>query len=216
MKAIIFDMDGVIINSEPLHIELERKLLEELGGTITDEEHGHFIGTTDYYMWSILKERFNIGLSVEEMVNMKRKRFRDNIHRIELVDNFQDFFIRVCKADYKLALASSNNRATVDLIMDKFDLSKGLQVSMSGEEVEKGKPDPEIFLRTAEKLRLQPAACLVIEDAENGVAAAKAAGMKCIGIQHPGFQDQDLSRADLIINNFNELDLAIVGRILNS
>lgn len=214
LKAIIFDMDGVIINSEPIHLKLEKELAEELGGTITDEEHSHFIGTTDYYMWSTLKEKFNIELSVDEIVEIKRRKFRENIHQVKLIDNFWDFLIMVFEANYKLALASSNNRQTVDLIIDRFNLDKYLKVAMSGEEVKKGKPDPEIFLTTADKLNIDPSNCIVIEDAENGVAAAKSAGMKCIGLQNPGFEDQDLSNADLVINNFNELDLQVLERLL--
>lgn len=73
LKAIIFDMDGVIIDSEPLHLELEKKLLEELGGKITPEELQDFVGTTDYYMWSTFKNKFNIKNSIEEMIAMKKK-----------------------------------------------------------------------------------------------------------------------------------------------
>ena len=85
---------------------------------------------------------------------------------------------------------------------------------MSGEEVKKGKPDPEIFLTTANKLNVPPSKCIVIEDAANGVLAAKSAGMKCIGLQNPGSGNQDLSKADLVINNFNELDLDSLEKLL--
>lgn len=214
MKAIIFDMDGVIINSEPIHFELERELLEELGGKITPEEHNTFVGTTDYHMWDTFKKRFNIKLSIEEIIQMKRERFNENIHRINLVDNFWDFLMKVYKADYLLGLASSNNKETVNLIIERFNLDKYLKVAMSGEEVKKGKPDPEIFLTTANKLNVPPSKCIVIEDAANGVLAAKSAGMKCIGLQNPGSGNQDLSKADLVINNFNELDLDSLEKLL--
>ena len=207
MKAIIFDMDGVIINSEPLHVKIERELLEELGGTITDKEHSNFIGTTDYHMWSTFKEQFNIELSVDEIIKIKRDRFNENIHRVELVPEFWDFFIEVYNTGYPLALASSNNRVTVDLIVEKFNLNKYLKVIMSGDDVNKGKPHPEIFLKTAEKLGVSPFNCIVIEDAKNGVLAAKAAGMKCIGFNNPVFEKQDLSKADLVVNSFQELKL---------
>lgn len=91
LKAIIFDMDGVIINSEPLHFELEKEILEELGGTITQEEHNSFVGTTDYHMWDTFKKQFDIKLSIDEIIQIKRERFNDNIHRIDLMDNFGTF-----------------------------------------------------------------------------------------------------------------------------
>lgn len=215
MKAIIFDMDGVIIDSEPLHFELERELLEELGGKITEKEHNNFVGTTDYHMWDTFKKQFNIELPVEEIINIKRERFNQNIHRIKLVDNFEDFIIKVYDAGYSLGLASSNNKKTVDLIIERFNLNKYLKVAMSGEEVKKGKPDPEIFLTTANKLNVLPSHCIVIEDARNGVIAAKSAGMKCVGLQNPGSGNQDLSKADLIIKNFNELDLDVLEKLLD-
>lgn len=109
-----------------------------------------------------------------------------------------------------MALASSNNRKTVDLIVEKFNLDKYLSVIMSGEDVKEGKPNPEIFIKTAEKLGLSPTDCIVIEDAENGVLAAKSAEMKCIGLKNPGSGNQDLSKADLVVNSFQELDLGLL------
>ncbi len=213
LKAIIFDMDGVIINSEPLHVKLERELLEELGGTITDKEHSNFIGTTDYHMWNTLKKQFHIELSVDEIMKIKSERFSENIHRVELVPGFWDFFIKVYNAGYPIALASSNNRTTVNLIVEKFNLDKYLRVIMTGEDVSEGKPNPEIFLKTAEKLGVSPPSdCIVIEDAKNGVLAAKAAGMRCIGFNNPVFGKQDLSDADMVISSFSELDLG--GKLL--
>lgn len=215
MKAIIFDMDGVIIDSEPLHFELERELLEELGGKITEKEHNNFVGTTDYHMWDTFKKQFNIELPVEEIINIKRERFNQNIHRIKLVDNFEDFIIKVYDAGYSLGLASSNNKKTVDLIIERFNLNKYLKVAMSGEEVKKGKPDPEIFLTTAKYMNLKPEDCLVIEDAKNGVLAAKAARMKCIGFKNENSGNQDLSNADLVIDNYKDLTIEDMESLFN-
>lgn len=207
LKAVIFDMDGVIIDSEPLHIKIERELLEEFGGKITDEEHDEFIGTTDYHMWSTLKDRFNLEPSVDEMIKIKKRRFVKNIDKVELVEGFYDLMLELYNENYLLALASSNNRKTVDLILDMFDLDKYIKYSISGEEVEKGKPNPEIFLKVAKKLDVSPQDCLVIEDAFAGVAAAKAAGMKCIGFKNPNSGNQDLSKADIVIEDFKQINL---------
>lgn len=213
MKGIIFDMDGVIIDSEPLHRKLEMELIEELGGEITIEEHSTFIGTTDYYMWNTLKDRFNIEKPLDEIIHMKRKRFIENIHLVHLVDNFQEFIESLQGNGYVMGLASSNNRKAVDTVIDMFKLNKYLKVAVSGEDVVHGKPNPEIFLKTAEKMDIEPSSCLVIEDAKNGVIAAKAAGMKCIGLKNPGSGEQDLSQADLIISNFNELSLDTMKKL---
>lgn len=210
MKAIIFDMDGVIIDSEPVHFKIERKLLEELGGRISHEEHEKFVGTTDFYMWNTFKDQFNLDPSVDEMIDMKRSRFIDNIDKIELIPNFLNFIDLVKREGYKLALASSNNKRAVEEVVDIFDLEKYFDFIISGEEVEKGKPDPEMFLTVAKELGVKPEEVLVIEDAETGVTAAKSANMKCIGLDSRVSGKQDLSHADLVIEDFKELDLQII------
>ena len=215
LKAIIFDMDGVIINSEPLHFKIEKELLEELGGNISDEELQSFAGTTDYNMWSKFKEMFKLKPPVEELVETKKERFMKRIDEVDLVDNFMDFMLAAYEEGFLLAIASSNNRRIVDAVVEKFQLGKYMQFIISGEEVKKGKPDPEIFLTAAKKMNVSPTDCIVIEDATNGVKAAKAAGMKCIALKNLDSGNQDLSEADLIIKNFKELNLDIIKSLLN-
>lgn len=207
MKGIIFDMDGVIVDSEPLHFQIEKEMLEELGGTMDEKEHASFVGTTDYKMWSVFKDRFNLEPSVEELVDIKKRRFAKNIDKIELVDNVSDLITTLYSEGYALGLASSNNKKTVHSIVHKFQLNKYFKVIISGEEVSNGKPNPEIFIEAAKAMDLKPEECLVIEDATNGIIAANSAGMKCIAIRNKNSGNQDLSKANLIIGNFEELVL---------
>mgnify|MGYP002411993360 CR=1 FL=1 len=186
LKGVIFDMDGVIVDSEPIHVEIEKELLERFGGKMNDEEHASFIGTTDAHMWSILKEKYNLKPSVKEIINMKREMFLNSIDKIELIDGVLDF---------------------IKGLHEKFHLDKYIDVIMSGEDVNNGKPNPEIFLKTAKMMNLKPASCIVIEDAENGVRAAKAAKMKCIVIKGHNIGHQDVSSANLIIESFKEITL---------
>lgn len=208
MKGVIFDMDGVIIDSEPIHIKLERELLEEAGGDYSKIKHEDLMGTTDVQMWSTFKEQFNIELSVEELINIKRERFIANLQRIPLVDNVLDLMVSLRNIGCKLGLASSNNERAVEAVKNKFGLAKYIDVFINGEAVSKGKPDPEIFLTTAKHLGLKPEDCLVIEDTRNGVLAAKAAGMKCVGFQNKNSGAQDLSAADLIVGSYKDLTIA--------
>ncbi|MGB3964794.1 MAG: HAD family phosphatase [Tepidanaerobacteraceae bacterium] len=214
MKAIIFDMDGVIIDSEQFHAEISIALVEEYGGKISREEFEIFLGKTDYDIWSTLKEQFNLEPSVDELMEIEKQRSLQNIHKIELVEHFYEFMMSAYRANYALALASSNNRAIVDKVLERFELSKYLKVAISGDDVVKGKPDPEIFLKAAEMLGVKAEKCLVIEDAFAGVQAAKAAGMKCIGYKSPTSKRQDLSDADLIVQSLGELSLDIVEKLL--
>jgi len=207
-------MDGVIIDSEPLHRQIDRQLLGKYGVEISIEEHATFTGITDYHMWSILKERYKLAPSVEELVKQKKQQFVENLHKVKLVDNFYDFMLALYNERYLLALASSNVRQAVDKVLKIFNLAKYIKVSVSGEEVIKGKPDPEIFLKAAKKLDVKPDNCLVIEDAFAGIQAAKAAGMKCIGFKNPNTANQDLSAADLVVESFKELNPDIIKRLL--
>ena len=214
MKAIIFDMDGVIINSEPVHFEVEQELLEKLGGKMSKEAHVAFVGTTDHYMWSTLKEQFNLEPAVEKIIKMKKEMFIEKFDEIELMDNFKELMLSLYNEGYPMAIASSNNRKIVNKVVEKFGLSNYMNSIISGEEVHKGKPDPEIFLTAAKKINVNPKCCLVIEDARNGVKAAKAAKMKCVGLENIYSGNQDLSEADLVINNLAELDLNIIKELL--
>lgn len=213
MKAVIFDMDGVIIDSEPLHQQVEAELLKELGGFITDADKESFVGTTDQHMWSTMKERFDLSETVEEMIERKKELFLSEVHAVPLVPGFKEVLEDLSNAGYLVALASSNNRRAVDQIIDQFDLASYLQVAMSGEDVVHGKPDPEIFLKTALVLGVEPEDCLVVEDARNGVLAAKAAGMKCIGLNNPNSGPQDLSAADLVIESYSGFDLETIKKL---
>lgn len=207
MKAVIFDMDGVIIDSEPLHQRVEADLLKELGGEMTDDERESFVGTTDEHLWSWVKEKFKVDLSVEEMIQMKKERFIEEIHTVPLVDGVKELLENLKEEGYLIALASSNNRQAVDKIIEQFDLEKYLELAMSGEDVKKGKPNPEMFLKTAKAMQVKAKECLVIEDARNGVIAAKKAGMKCIAYDNPKSGKQDLSAADLILEDYDHFDL---------
>ncbi len=207
MQAVIFDMDGVIIDSEPVHQRLEIEMLEELGGSISTEEYLKFVGTTDDYMWSHFKEMYDLEPSVEDLIATKKQRFMEEIQQVPLVDHFLDVLKAFDEAGYRLALASSNNRKTVDHIVDQFSLGDYFDVTMSGEDITHGKPHPEIFLHTAEVMGIEPTECLVFEDAANGVAAAKEAGMQCVALDNPNSGVQDLSQADVVLDDFVNFNL---------
>jgi len=215
VKGVIFDMDGVIIDSEPIHVKLEKEIIEEAGGDYAKLKPEDFMGTTDVQMWSTIKEQFGLKLSVEELINICRERFIQTIPQIPLVDNVLDFMAALRNNGYKLGLASSNNERAVETVRNQFGLDQYIEVFVNGEAVSKGKPDPEIFLTAAKLLGLQPEDCLVIEDSRNGVLAAKAAGMRCIGFQNKNSGRQDLSKADLIVTSFKNLTIEDIKNLLN-
>lgn len=210
IKAVIFDMDGVIIDSEPLHYKVFMDYMKsKFDLIISDEEYNQFIGTTNHHMYSTLKERYNLEGDVMSIIeeyenkcieHLLSSKTEKPIHGVDvLVKNLHHNKI-------KLALASSSPKKTINIVLERFDMQQFFDVLVSGEEVENSKPAPDIFLQAAELLNICPEECLVFEDSRNGVAAAKAAGMKCIAFYNPNSGKQDLSRADKIIESFTEVD----------
>lgn len=206
MKAVIFDMDGVIVNSEPLHQEVERNMVKSFGGNLTLDSHQKFVGTTDEYMWSYFKEKLNIDMEVDHILDLKKTNFIKRIDEIDLVDHVIDLINLTKKEGYKIALASSNNKKTVYLILEKFNLIDKFDFIITGTEVNKGKPDPEIFLKAAKNLAVMPSNCLVIEDTENGIKAATRANMKSIGYLDRDHSRQDLSGSSRLVYSLKEVD----------
>jgi len=208
IDTVIFDMDGVLIDSEPIHQEIEQSMFKQLGLSIPKGKHDKFLGTSDFDMWSKIKEDYKLPDDVNELIDKKVRLFLNyisnskNIEPIKFVDKL---LFELKKENFKLVLASSSNREIINLILLRLKFENVFIKIVSGAELEKSKPDPEIFLVAAELAGSEPENCLVIEDSENGVLAAKRANMKCIGFLNPYPGNLDLSKADIIIRSFDEL-----------
>lgn len=205
MKAVIFDMDGVLVNSEPLHFKIEYKIFESLGFSVPHEQMIKFAGLSQIEFWKILKRKFNLEKSIDELLEndyRERVRFFNEIDHLDPVSGIPELLETIRSGNIKTAIASSSFAELIDIVMKKLGLIDFFDVIVSGHEVEQGKPEPDIFLRTAEKLGVKPGECLVIEDSENGVRAAHSAGIKCVGFYNPDSGIQDLSLADTIIDTF--------------
>lgn len=211
IKAVIFDMDGVIIDSEPIHLEFAMELFKKLGVNMSNEEYSKFIGTTSHYMWDTIKKKYNLNNTIEELIEMERNGFFDFLSSPDMTIKPIEYIPELLKAlhqnDYKIALASSSPIRVIEFIMDSFKIKKYFDELVTGDFVKRSKPEPDIFLYAADKLGVLPEECVVVEDSHNGVLAAKKAGMKCIGYRNLNSGNQDISKADKIINSFNELDI---------
>lgn len=210
IKAVIFDMDGVIIDSEPIHKVVEESVFEKIGANVSKEEHNSYVGMTSKGMWSEIKEKHELikDFTIEELIEMEVKSYIEHIlsyEDIEPINGVVGLIDELYKKDIKLALASSAVRKSVDTVVEMFELGKYFKTSVSGDEVKDGKPAPDIFLKAAKALKVDPKNCVVFEDSKNGVHAAKKAGMKCIGFKNMNSGDQDLSFADTIISSYSEI-----------
>ncbi|MCK4653064.1 MAG: HAD family phosphatase [Candidatus Cloacimonetes bacterium] len=211
IKAVIFDMDGVIIDSEPIYFQIQKKVFDKLGFYVSDEEYNTFIGLGVRTMWERLKSFRILSQSIEELIKLNNKMILDffkEYQEIQTIPYFRKFLNSVLKEGMKVAVASSTSKATIKVILEKLNLLKPFDVIISGEEVKNGKPAPDIFLETARRLKLPSESCIVIEDSANGVIAAKNAKMKCIGFSNPNSGSQNLSKADRVIKCFSEINIS--------
>ena len=215
IKTVIFDLDGVVVNSEPVHQRLEYDMYLELGLDIPREMRKTFVGTSAMDLWRMIIEKYSLNKTPEELLDMGRGRYLDIVKtgRVPLVDGVLDLIKLLQENGYSLLLASSATSKTITEVLRWFNLDEVFKVFVGGDQVSRSKPNPEIFLKTAELGNVRPSECLVIEDAYNGVFAAKEAGMYCIGFQSHYTGEQDLNMADVIVMKLCDITLDMIKQI---
>ena len=207
ITAVIFDMDGVLIDSEPLHYESTIRYLNgELGLSYDENENREFLGRSDEYMFRVLKERYDLPVSVREMIERRRDIYLDLlVGNVELISGIPELIRQLKSAGFGLGLASSSLQKIIDVVVTEGEVGRYFDVLQSGEHLPNCKPHPEIFLVTAKRLNVRPEGCAVIEDTEVGIRAAKAAGMYAVAYETLNVPGQDFRQADLVIRSFAEL-----------
>ena len=217
LKAVIFDMDGVIVDTEPGYKIATDEVLREHGIITSDEYQDQFIGVTNEYMWGTIIREFHLPLTIDQCVDMVNKKRaimeeRDGLHPlpgvIDLIKYFYDHGL-------SLAIASSSPMPEINRVVDLFGIRKYFQAFITGTDCKESKPHPEVFLRASSALDLKPEECLVIEDSKNGLLAANRAGMKSIGFANPAFGNQDLSSATKVVPYFSQVTMEMCQTIMN-
>lgn len=212
-KAVVFDMDGVLIDSEPLHKQIEQEMLKDLGVNLPHEEHIKFAGVGKE-MWTILKERYGYNRDVEEddLHKEKRDRYLKKLSSkpIEPIAGVVELVNIAKEAGIKMAVASSSSLENIELVTKSIGIYDDMSFIVSGDDMPRTKPHPDIFLKTAELLNIPAHECLVIEDSANGVQAAKDAEMFCIAFRNPNSGNQNLSLADNIVNHIIDVKKFLV------
>jgi HAD superfamily hydrolase (TIGR01509 family) len=208
IQAAIFDLDGVIIDSEPVHLAIEERMFKELGVDLSKEEYGSFVGTSPRNMWDVIVKKYGISSTADELVKKQHGCYLDymadqkDLHPIpgvaELIRKLHD-------DNFRLVVASSSSMEVINIVLVKFNLSHYFMARVSGADLVQSKPHPEIFITAAKLAHCLPQECVAVEDSKNGITSAKAAGMKCIGFFNPNSGNQNLEAADLIIKSFDEL-----------
>jgi HAD superfamily hydrolase (TIGR01509 family) len=216
LEAIIFDMDGVLVDSELWHYEIETILFKKLGLNVSEELHYTYLGTAGDLMYSDLKQRFDIPMSLKELLKW------DEEYRVDIFSKMTNIkpnpgipeLLKELKSNnLKTAVATSSVPGIVNIILEKCGIDSYFDSVVTTEMAGKSKPAPDVYLYASRMLGISPANCVVFEDSFNGIRAAKSASMYCIAYQadNPSLV-LDISEADVKINSFKDINLEQITR----
>ncbi|HKH49370.1 MAG TPA: hexitol phosphatase HxpB [Thermoanaerobaculia bacterium] len=214
--ALVFDMDGLLIDSEPLWHEAEVHGFGLAGLCLTPEQ---CLETTGLRVDEVVRFRYAqhpwTAPSQDAVASAIVARVVELVHAKGVLKPGVAQALRFARdSGLRVALASSSPSVIIHAVLDTFGLRAAFEVIHSAEEEARGKPEPDVYLTAARKLGVEPAACVALEDSPNGVLAAKAAGMKCIAIPEPVLRhDPRLARADVLIESLTEVDADLLNRL---
>src|SRR5437762_7808787 len=215
LRAVIFDLDGVLADSEPCWNEIDAKLLREYGVNYRGEYHRNVLGVSYRVAVEFYKNAFHISTSVEELMRRRGKIATEFFaNRVSLFPSAKTTLEQLREMKLHLAVATSSVSASARPFLERTGIRSLFSVVVTGDEVQQGKPHPDIYLRAAKKLGISPEACLVIEDALAGIAAAKAANMRVAAIPDRRFVDprEYEMKADYVLGSVSEIP-ALIRRI---
>lgn len=214
IKAVIFDMDGVLIDTEPLSDFYYYEVLKKKGVTVTIEDFEVLRGANHKTFWVYFSEKYNIPHPSEEEKHQMRREYITFLKtkKPEPFPGLVKLLEGLKKKGIKLAIGSSASKYRIGEQVKILKLTKYFKTIVSGEEVKHGKPHPEIYLKAAEKLGVDPENCVAVEDAKNGVESAKGAGMKVLGFK-PDSNSQDVSKADMVVKKFESVTVESILRL---
>ncbi|WP_438973336.1 HAD family hydrolase [Polaribacter sp.] len=205
IKCVLFDMDGVIIDSEEIHKKAYYETFNSIGVQVSEELYKTLTGSSTINAFQKLVAHFNLSLNPEKLVLDKRKRYVDffkNDPNLHLVDGVKEFIKHLYANKINLVLASSSAMVNIDRVLNRFELQDFFLAKISGADLKASKPHPEIFEKAAILGKTPKENCIVIEDSDNGIQAANAAGIFVIGYKNPKVKDQTLKNADFITDSF--------------
>ena len=216
LSAIIFDLDGVLADSETWWTQIDAKLLGEYGVTYHGEHHQNVVGVSYRIAVEFFKKAFGLSAPTEEMMRRRGEIATEFFaNRVGLFPNVKEVLEELRQMKLRLAVATSSVSASARPFLDRHQLTGFFEVIVTGEEVEHGKPAPDIYLCAAKQLGIPSEECLVVEDALPGVAAARAAKMRVVAIPDRRFVDPRNyeKEADYVLNSLKELPALILQQL---
>lgn len=218
IKTVIFDMDGVIVDTEPVHHYAYNQHFKKLNIEVSPEMYASFTGNSTKNTYEKIKANFDVIEEIPDLVETKRNLFNDAFDSKEdlcLIEGVEKLIKELYSNGMQLVLASSSANVTIDRVFTRFGLHKYFTHLVSGEDFPNSKPHPAIFQHAAKLSGTSVENCIVIEDSTNGILAAKAAGIFCIGYDSINTKLQDYSKADIVIRDFSEVNFDIIRNIKN-
>jgi len=208
LKAILFDMDGVIVDTEPLHYKAYHKMFEDYKIIVDKDLYESFTGQSTKNVCTRLVNHFNLDAHPKDLELCKRSHFNslfETDESLQLLDGVYDIIVDYYNNGLTLVLASSASNSTIEKVFTRFKLDPFFKAKISGATLKASKPHPEIFEKAAQLANAKQSECIVIEDSTNGIEAAKSAGSYCIGYDSLHSKNQDYSKADLVITSFKQI-----------
>jgi HAD superfamily hydrolase (TIGR01509 family) len=207
IAAVIFDLDGVLVDSEAVWDDVRRQFTEENGGRWHENAQRDMMGMSSVEWSSYVRDRLGVAMDPERISQAVADQVADVYReRLPLLPGAVES-VRALAAEWPLGLASSSNRHVIDLVLEQAGIADAFETTVSSEEVGAGKPAPDVYLEAAKRLRADPGGCAAIEDSTNGIRSAHAAGMAVIAVPNPDFPPaaEALELADLVLASLEDL-----------
>lgn len=212
-------MDGVIVNSEPLHHQVCKIQFENLKIDVSDEMFATFTGNSNKMIYEKLIDIFNLNHSVEALISEKNQLFIEAFHQNQnhqLIEGVKDLIEELYAKGMQLIVASSSEMEIINTVFDRYELQSYFSHKISGADFLESKPNPALFLKAIALSGHEKSECIVIEDSTNGIKAAKAAGIYCIAYKAADVNTQNQTLADTIIHHYKELNFENISKINTS
>jgi HAD superfamily hydrolase (TIGR01509 family) len=207
IDAVIFDLDGVLLDSESAWVQVKKEFTEESGGHWKDSAQWDMLGMSSIEWSRYMHDELGVPVPPERISSEVAERLLERYRqRLPLLPGAVEA-VRALAAEWPLGLATSSNRNVIDLVLQKAGLTDAFRATVSSEEVERGKPAPDVYLEAARRLGVDPAACAAIEDSTNGIRAAHATGMAVIAVPNKDFppEPEAVALAALVLDSLEEL-----------
>lgn len=215
IKAVIFDMDGLLIDTEPIWTLADQMFLAGYGKTYRPTDKSRFMGSGVREFIFFIKKKFSLFENEEKLLSERMGIFQNLVNEnLKLMPGAVNLLLELSNNGYLLAMATGNTRQVMDLMTENLKVRKYFSVTVSNDEVPRGKPAPDIFIEAARRLDISPKECLVLEDAINGIIAAKAAGMKAIAVCDQRYnKPESFTEADMVVGSLKEINSGLIKQL---